>query len=123
MPKPTYKAADFSKPKVAGLAVHNAKLARIKAQHISEERQDSFRVSPETHQYVLWGAVADCSLICLGSATIAADFNALIRKTNLAALASKYSDVIGFVTCSVGWSKNRGQANYTTINVPPVKGR
>jgi hypothetical protein len=123
MSKPTiYKSSDFDKPKVAGLAVHNAKLARVKAEHIREESKDSFRVSPETSCYVLWGVAPDCTVFPIGGASVVADFQPLIRKTNLAALAAKYKDVIGFVTASEGWAgKDRGKVNYTTIAVPAAR--
>jgi len=122
MSKPIYKASDFDKPKVCGLAVHNAKLARIKAEHLREEFSESFRVSPETSCYVLWGVAPDCTVFPIGSASVVADFQPLVRKSNLAALSSKYKDVIGFVTAAESWTgKDRGKVNYQTIAVPAAK--
>lgn len=123
MSKPTYKATDFAKPKVAGLAVHNATLARNKATVRLEEAKDSFRVSTEAAAYVLWGVAPDASVFPLGSASIATDFAGLTRKTNLAALAAKYKDAIGFVTAAESWGgkKPRGTVSYATIEVPARK--
>ena len=122
MSKPTYKAAEFTKPKVQGLAVHNAKLARVKAEHIRDESKDSFRVSPETSCYVLWGVAPDCTVFPIGGASTAADFAPLIKKANLSALADKYRDVIGFVTAAEAWTgKPRGTVTYAAVEVPARK--
>ena len=124
MKKTIYKAGDFEKPKVKGLAIHNATLARVKAQYIQDENRDSFRVSPETDCYVLWGVAPDCTVFPIGSASTVADFQPLIRKTNLVALSDKYKDVIGFVTASEAWTgKSRGKVNYQAIALPAKKGR
>ena len=122
MPKPTYKASDFAKPKVAGLAVHNATLSRAKASLIQEESRNSFRVSPETACYVLWGVAPDCTVFPIGSASVASDFAQLTRKGNLSALSAKYKDVIGFVTAAEAWGgKQHGKVNYSAIEVPARK--
>jgi len=58
----------------------------------------------------------------IGSASVVADFQPLVRKSNLAALSSKYKDVIGFVTAAESWTgKDRGKVNYQTIAVPAAK--
>jgi hypothetical protein len=121
MSKPHYKVADFDKPKVCGLAVHNATLARQKAIFIEEESKHSFKVNPEAMPYVLWAVMPDCSVLALGCCATAAEFQPLVRKTNLAALAKDYQGAIGFVTASESWGKSRGKVNYQTIAVPAAK--
>lgn len=119
MSKPTYKAADFDKPKVKGLAVHNAQLARTKAEAEAEDRKDSFCVRPALACYVLWGVNPDCSVVPLGTSSTAADFQPLVRKGNLAALAAKYRTLIGFVTAAEAWTgKDRGKVRYDILAVP-----
>lgn len=94
----TYTASDFDKPKVVGLAIHNAQKA-VNAAHVRwEERSDGFRVLPEICAYCLFAVLPDCSVrtISAGEPT-ATEHNALLRKPNLVLLAKSHG-AIGFVS-------------------------
>lgn len=96
MPK-TYTAADFTKPKVCGLAIHNATLMRNRANVELEERRSVYPIPPEVMSYCLFAVLDDCSLVPLAGAPTAGDFAPLVKSSNLALLAAKYK-AIGFVT-------------------------
>lgn len=91
---PNYIAADFPKPKVKGLAIHNAK----KLRNATRDRDaDKFTYPPpEVQSYCLYVVASDCSVMPVASAPTAADFAPFLKKVNLALLARKYSG-IGFV--------------------------
>jgi len=91
---PSYIAADFPKPKVKGLAIHNAK----KLRNATRER-DQGRFSyppPEVQAYCLYVVASDCSVMPVAAAPTSSDFAPFLKKVNLALLARKYS-AIGFV--------------------------
>ena len=93
-----YTAADVQKPKVKGLAVHNAMLETQKASYKFEEGLDPSRVGlyPELFAYNLWAIRDDCAVVCIGGGPTAADFAPLKTARNLAALTAKYRP-IGFL--------------------------
>lgn len=95
----TYTPAEFNKPKVKGLAVHNAQLATNKARIEHQERKDtrSMYVLPhEVCSYCLFLVSADCSVLAVASAPTASDFSKFTSAANLSALATKYRP-IGFI--------------------------
>lgn len=89
-----YIAADFSKPKVKGLAIHNAKKLRNATKDRSEKGYTY--PPPEVQAYCLYIVASDCSVMPVASAPTASDFAPFLKKVNLALLARKYSG-IGFV--------------------------
>lgn len=91
-----YTVRDFAKPKVLGLAVHNARLAIAKAEADNEDRRLSFTIVPELCAYCLFGVRPDASVFPLAEAPTVSDLAPLVRKTNLSALVGKYK-VIGFL--------------------------
>jgi len=98
-----YIAADFPKPKVKGLAIHNAKKLRNATQDRSEKGYTY--PPPEVQSYCLYVVASDCSVMPVASAPTSADFAPFLKKTNLALLARKYSG-IGFVE-----HRHKGAAN------------
>ena len=94
----TYTPADFTKPKVCGLAIHNATLMRNRSMVEREERDvTQWIVPPEVMSYCLFAVTPTCSVIPLAGAPTAGDFAPLVKSSNLALLAKKYG-AIGFVT-------------------------
>ena len=95
---PSYTPADLAKPKVKGLAVHNATLETQKAYYKFEEGLDVSRVNlyPELHAYNLWFIRDDCAVVCIGGSPTSADFAPLKTAKNLAALTAKYRP-LGFL--------------------------
>lgn len=115
----TYTPADLDKPKVKGLAIHNARLAANKARVRHDERDrdsSSFYVLPdEIQSYCLYVVFPDCSAQAVASAATSADFAKFTGVSNLAALASKYK-AIGFVA-QRDW-QNPKRAEMVTLKVP-----
>ena len=96
---PTYTPADLDKPKVKGLAVHNATLATNRARVEHDENKDarSLYVLPhEVCSYCLFLIQPDCTVSAIASAPTAADFSKFTSAANLSALATKYRP-IGFI--------------------------
>ena len=94
-----YTPADLDKPKVKGLAVHNATLATNRARVEHEERKEtrSMYILPhEVCSYCLFLVNQDCTVSAIASAPTAADFSKFTSAANLSALATKYRP-IGFI--------------------------
>jgi hypothetical protein len=100
--KITRTEADFMKPAVIGLAVHNARSAWHKAcvecEEASERDITASRMYPEVQQYTLWVISPAAEPTCVASSDTAGDFAQFTKKTNLVALAKKYK-AIGFLSC------------------------
>lgn len=93
---PDYTAKDFGKPKVVGLAIHNAQKAVTRATLEWEDNRSVGFIPLEVQSYCLFLVRPDCTVEAIGSAPTTSDFAPLIRKANLRLLAQKYG-AIGFV--------------------------
>lgn len=94
---PDHTAADFGKPRVVGLAIHNAQKAEHRARVEWEEAGKVGFLPLEVQAYCLFLVRPDCSVESIGAAATAGDFARLASKANLRLLAAKYKP-IGFVT-------------------------
>ena len=94
---PDYTPADFPKPKVSGLAIHNAQLAENKARQQWGDNKSIGYLPLEIQAYCLFLVRKDASVEAIGASATAGDFAGLVRVQNLALLAKKYG-AIGFVT-------------------------
>ena len=101
-PDSTYTREDLDKPKVKGLAVHNARKRTEAAESYlyPRGREGGCRLMhpfpPEVFAYCLFGVNPDCTVVPLASGATAADMDLITRKGNLVLLAKKYG-LIGFV--------------------------
>lgn len=120
-PKPEpifYTASEFDKPKVKGLAVHNARRRTEALEADCKESRGSFDIHPaEVQSYCLFGVHPDCSVVPLASGSTASDIEPIIRKGNLALLGKKYG-LIGFVHARTP----KRTKEYDTIAVPKMEG-
>jgi len=89
-----YTAGEFDKPKVKGLAIHNAK--KLRNATMERDREKFTYPPPEVQAYCLYVVAADCSVMPVASAPTSSDFAPFLKALNLALLARKYS-AIGFV--------------------------
>lgn len=108
---PSYTPADLDKPKVKGLAVHNATLATNRARVEHDERKETrtqYIVPPEVCSYCLFLINQDCSVVAVASAATASDFAKSVSAANLSALASKYRP-IGFIAHRDAQNPKRAQ--------------
>lgn len=126
MSKPTRTEADFLKPAVLGLAVHNARSAWQKAcvecEEASERDITASRMYPEVQEYTLWVVSHAVETTCVASSPTAADFAQFTKKANLAALARKYKS-IGFLSCRrVRKPRKSEELECDPIAVPKSKG-
>ena len=115
---PEYTAAEFDKPKVKGLAVHNARKRTEAREADCDGKVDCFSVPPpEVQSYCLFGVHPDCSVIPLASGPTAGDMAAIVKPSNLALLAKKYA-LIGFVHARTP----KRAREYETLVVPRTEG-
>ena len=120
-PASVYTREDLDKPKVKGLAVHNAILETNKAFVKYDEGLDVSRIGlyPELYAYNLWAIREDAAVVCVAGAPTAADFLPLKSKTNLGALTIKYRP-IGFL---LGKRRAKGIGyDYEVVQAPKVEG-
>ena len=107
MSKQAFTPRDFPKPKVLGLAVHNARKAINTAKADAEQMgRVTTGVFPELAAYTLWTVDKDCAVRIVGMAPTAAEFAPLVTKSNLQALVAKYKP-IGFLRAKAPWGKAR----------------
>lgn len=107
MSKQAITPRDFPKPKVLGLAVHNARKAINTAKADSEEKpKGSYAVFPELAAYSLWTVDGNCDVRIVATAPTAAEFAPLVKKSNLQALVAKYKP-IGFLRAKAPWGKGK----------------
>lgn len=92
-----HTSKDFEKPKVVGLAIHNAQKSVNRAALDWEDKRSVGFMPLEVQAYCLFLVRPDCSVEAIGAAPTAGDFAPLVRKANLKLLAAKYK-AIGFVT-------------------------
>jgi len=119
--KKPYTREDLPKPKVKGLAVHNAMLETQKAFFKFEEGLDPSRVGmyPELYAHNLWFIRDDCAVVCIGGEATAAEFAPLKTARNLAALTAKYKP-IGFL---IGRRRDKGIGyDYEVVQAPKQEG-
>ncbi len=94
---PDHTPKDFEKPRVVGLAIHNAQKAEHRARVEWEEAGKIGFLPLEVQSYCLFLVRPDCSVEAIGAAATAGDFSGLVRAGNIKLLAAKYRP-IGFVT-------------------------
>lgn len=118
MSKQAFTPRDFPKPKVLGLAVHNARKRTEALEADCKGKADCFSAPhPEVYAYCLFGVNPDCSVVPLASGATASDMEPIIRKSNLVLLGKKYG-LIGFVHARTP----KRDREYDTISVPKIEG-
>lgn len=123
--KTAYAPSDLEKPKVKGLALHNATLAvnraRVEKDEQDERTSSFFVIRPELTSYCLFAVLPDCGVLAVASAPTSSDFAKFTSAGNLAALSARYR-AIGFIAHRDGQNPKRAQMVVLPVPLNTKKG-